>query len=111
MNGRCLAHLDPETLELALSGAGNGPGLDARGVRVTAALWERIWDFAFRRDGDDPTPTPLRFDEAMFEPDVSFLALNISRRDTFTGALLTGKLTSLPWDSTAPPSAVRLFWA
>lgn len=94
--GACLAHLDPADLEGQLRRFGRGRPLDARGVRITPELWQRIVEAAPTAPEDTAGARRLsaaQFDGATIEGAVSFDEVVFRKNASFQGTRFRGPVT------------------
>ena len=94
----CLAHAGEEETAAALKLLGETGEIDARGVRITSALLDRILTAAPRGENEEPLIKDCRFDGATFTGDARFNRATISGdarfyRATFSGAARFGGVT------------------
>jgi uncharacterized protein YjbI with pentapeptide repeats len=88
--GRCLAHVDPAHLEAAVERMQAAGALEARGVRFSSELLERVLERYPVRSSTSDTGRfetgDVEFAGATFEDDVSFGQLTFTGRARFDGA-------------------------
>lgn len=106
----CLAHLDGPARRTYLEQVRRGRDLDARGARISAALFEQATEhlrsrlgsgttfverlLAQRHPGNNERPGALRFDGAVFEAGVTLDTLEFPEFVSFSDAKFLGELSA-----------------
>jgi hypothetical protein len=86
----CLAHASEEETAAALKLISETGAIDARGIPITAALFERILTAAPRGENEEPLLKDCRFDWATFTGDAGFGGATFTGDAGFAEATFTG---------------------
>ncbi len=87
---RCWAHADAEDVAAALKQFSEDGKLDARGVRLTAALLRRILDSAPHDNDGRTLLIEGQFEQAIFEDEANFVGVTFKGVARFDGATFEG---------------------